>query len=202
MLKIGITGGIGSGKSLVSKVFESLEIPVFYADEIGKIMLEQDTDLQTRVKDLFGKEIIGPEGLSRKKLAAIVFNNLHKLHQLNELIHPRVLDAFHSWTRQYSDRPYILLEAAILFETGTYRSLDATISVTAPKELRIKRVVSRDKMGESEVKARMRNQMAPEEINRKADFLLVNDEKRLLLPQIIELHNLLLQKNKLEFRNN
>jgi len=127
---------------------------------------------------------------------------LCKLHRLNELIHPRLLVAFHSWTRQYSDRPYILLEAAILFESGTYRSLDATISVTAPKELRIKRVVSRDKMGESEVKARMRNQMAPEEINRKADFLLVNDEKRLLLPQIIELHNLLLQKNKLKFRNN
>ena len=196
MLKIGITGGIGSGKSMVCKVFENLGVPVFYADDVGKRLLEKDAVLQTKVKKSFGDDIYGAVGLNRRKLGALVFNNPERLRKLNELVHPRVLDAFQNWVVQYSERTYVLLEAAILFESGVHHLMDLVISVTAPEELRMSRVASRDHVSKKEVQSRMKNQMSAEKINRQADYLLVNDEKKLLLPRIIKLHHLFLEREK------
>ena len=197
-IKVGITGGIGAGKTTVSQVFEALGVPVYYADDRAKAILSQNTDLKSELLHHFGSEIFDEQGRpDRKKLAAVVFNDAKKLRILNSLIHPRVGEDWKNWiaSREY-DFLYIMKEAALLFETGSYKKLDYIICVSAPDKLRIKRVSLRDSVGIEEVKLRMRNQLSQELKISLSDFLIVNDEKRALVPQVIRVHQKLVNLSK------
>jgi len=195
MLKIGVTGGIGSGKSTVCNLFKCLEVPVFNADEIGRYLLAEDSAVIEGVKNIFGERIIANGKPDRKKIAGIVFSNPEKLTQLNSVIHPAVRKSFHEWTTQQNS-VYVIYEAAILFETGLYKQLGSTILVTAPESLRIKRVMQRDGMDEAPIRDRMKNQWSDDEKKKIADFFIINDDINALLPQVMELHNTLLSKAK------
>jgi dephospho-CoA kinase len=191
MLKIGITGGIGSGKSTVCNLFKCLEIPVFNADEAGRSLLTEDIIVIEEVKNIFGEGIIINGKPDRKKIAEIVFNDPGKLVKLNSIIHPMVRNKFNDWTSQ-QHTPYVIDEAAILFETGIYKQLDFTILVVAPEQLRIKRVIQRDRVEESAIRDRMKNQWNDEEKKKIADFIIINDDMMPLLPQVMDIHNRLI----------
>jgi dephospho-CoA kinase len=195
MLKIGVTGGIGSGKSTVCNLFKCLEIPVFNADETGRKLLSEDKEVIEEVKNIFGEEILLSGKPDRKKIAQIVFANPEKLAQLNSIIHPAVRKNFREWSTQQNAR-YAIYEAAILFETRLYKQLDFTILVTAPESLRIERVMQRDDVDEASVKSRMKNQWVDEEKKKLADFVILNDDINPLLPQVMEVHNKILSKIK------
>lgn len=186
-MRIGITGGIGSGKSTIAKVFQVLGAPVFKADEEGKKALNEDPELIEAVKGRFGSHIYRPHGIDRKALARIVFNDRKELEALNELVHPRVRDRFQEWCKKRSDEPYVVEEAAILIESGGYREMDHLILVTAPEEMRVQRVVERDGSDPEAVRARMKEQMSEEAKRPFANSILPNDDSRLLLPEILEL---------------
>ena len=189
MLKIGITGNIGGGKTTVSKIFEILGIPVFYADDAAKKAMTTDTELIADLKKTFGKESYFDDGsLNRKHIAAIVFNDEKKLAKLNSLVHPAVFRAFDSWAAQMSGVPYVMKEAALLFESSSYKMCDKTIMVTAPLELRIKRVVQRDGLSREEILSRNARQFSEEKKIELADFVIRNDDTELVIPQVLALH--------------
>jgi len=195
MLKIGITGGIGSGKSTVCNLFKCLEVPIFNADEAGHRLLAEDSYVIEQVQHIFGKEVITEGKPDRKKIAEIVFTNPEKLTQLNAIIHPAVWKNFNEWaTKQTSI--YIIDEAAILYETGIYKQLDSTVLVIAPEQLRIQRVMQRDSMDEASVKNRMKNQWSDEDKRKIANFVITNDDINPLLPQVMEIHNAIISKLK------
>jgi dephospho-CoA kinase len=187
MIKVGVTGGIGSGKSYVSKVFEQMGIPVFYADIVAKNITTSSVDVIQEIKNEFGNEAYNDQVLNRVYLAKIVFKDPEKLEKLNKIIHPAVKTEFVKWCNSFPHKPYVIEEAAILFESGSYKQMDRTIVVSAPEALRIKRVTKRDKLSEQEVHNRMKNQWPTEKIEGLADFIINNDGKHLLLPQIIEI---------------
>jgi|SRR5690606_21878228 len=188
MLKIGVTGGIGSGKTTVCKIFEVLNIPVFYADDAARSVMDTDIQLIEALKAEFGDKIYSEEGvLDRKALAAIVFNNIPALEKLNSLVHPAAIQAFVDWSK-VQNSPYVVKEAAILFESGSYKDCDYTILVYTPQELRIERVMARDQISPEQVQTRINNQMPEEQKRELANFEIVNDEKNALLPQILKLH--------------
>lgn len=191
MMKIGITGGIGSGKSTVCRVFENLGIPVFYADTVAKDIMVTDAVLIAGIKNAFGDDSYDAAGrLNNKHIAGIVFNNSADLAVLNGLVHPAVFRAFDQWlTTVPRHVPYILKEAALLFESGSYLSCDKTVLVTAPVSMRLQRVMERDGVTEEQVLARMNKQMSEERKLKMADFLISNDESQSLILQVMELHN-------------
>lgn len=194
MWKIGITGNIGSGKSTAARVFEILGINVFYADTEAKKIMTTDGLLIEGVKEAFGNEAYFNDGaLNRKHIAGIVFNNDNELKKLNALVHPAVFRAFDQWEKNIVNQPYVLKEAAVLFESGSYKFCDYTILVTAPLETRIKRVMRRDNISRAEVEARETRQFTEERKKELADHILLNDDSRLLIPQILELHSQFLQ---------
>lgn len=195
MLKIGITGGIGTGKSTIARIFEILGIPVFYADPAAKAVMNEDEELRQRIIDAFGKQAYS-EGrtLNRKFIAEIVFNDDKKLQKLSSLVHPAVFKAFDIWAEAQQGAPYLMKEAALLFESGSYKKFDYTILVKSPEALRIQRVMQRDNVSEEQVKLRIQRQLTDEEKEGLADFILVNDEQQLLIPQVLELHRLFLAK--------
>lgn len=189
MLKIGITGGIGSGKTTICRIFEALFIPVFNADEVAKMIMLTDLNLVEAIKVQFGEEAYFANGeLNRKFLSGIVFNDSKALQQLNELVHPAVIQAFDDWAVDQNS-PYCLHEAAILFESGAYKSCDYSILVYAPEDLRINRVKRRDGHSEAEIRARMDKQMPENEKEKLADFVIINDESTAVIPQVLEIHN-------------
>ena len=157
MLKIGLTGGVGSGKTTVSKIFASLGIPVFYADDIAKKIMNEDIILKQEIINLFGEEAY-TETLNRKHIADIVFKDAFKLEQLNALIHPRTIAAANKWMQQQTT-PYVIKEAALMFEAGASTNLDYVIGVYAPQHLRINRVMKRDNFTKAQVLERMNNQI-------------------------------------------
>jgi len=192
MLKIGITGGIGSGKTTVCKVFQLQHIPVFYADTQAKIIMQTDLQLVADIKDAFGKDVYSPGGvLNRSMLAALVFSDEEKLKKLNSLVHPAVFKAFDKWVAQ-QEAPYVMKEAALLFESGSYKDCDYTILVKAPQRLKIARIMERDKVSESDVLKRMSKQLSDEEKELRSDFIILNDEQQMLIPQVLDLHEKLL----------
>lgn len=194
MLKVGITGGIGSGKSSACKVFELLGIPVYNADIEAKKLLDFNAEVKQRVINEFGKEVINKDGfVDRQKLATLVFNDKDKLKKLNNIIHPAVAKHFEGWSNAHQTFPYILKEAAILFESAADKGTDKIISVVAPIELKIKRTMNRDNISEDLVKQRMNNQISDEEKIKRSDFVIYNDEQQLLIPQIIRIHEQLEQ---------
>jgi dephospho-CoA kinase len=190
MYKVGITGGIGSGKTTACKVFEVLGIPVFYADTVAKEIMCKDALLVDGVKSAFGATSYSEDGkLNNKHIAGIVFNNEEALAKLNALVHPAVFRAFDAWEATIpSTVPYTLKEAAILFESGSYKMCDTTILVTAPYEIKIKRLMQRDGVTEEQVKARMDKQLSDEEKAKLADHFIVNDEQQSIIEQVLALH--------------
>jgi len=190
MLKIGITGGIGSGKTIVCKVFETLGIPVFYADVVAKEIMVKDPLLVKQLIETFGVESYFKEGLlNNKHIAQIVFNNPAELAKLNSLVHPAVFRAFDNWLLTIgSDVPYVLKEAALLFESGSYKMCDQNVLVIAPKELKLKRVVERDKVTEEQVLARMDKQLSDEEKSQFTDLVILNDETQSIVKQVFQMH--------------
>ncbi len=187
MIKVGITGGIGSGKTTVCKVFRVLGIPVFEADTTAKQLMNTDAELRKNLIGLFGTAVYQPDQtIDRKYLAGIVFTNPSLLAQLNELVHPVVRKAFEEWCLiQHS--PYVLHEAAILFESGFYSMMDKTITVVTSEKQRIERVVKRDRLTVELVKQRMRNQWSDDEKIKLADFVIGNNDRELIIPQIVEI---------------
>lgn len=189
MLKIGITGNIGSGKTTVSKIFEILGIPVFYADDAAKNVMTTDPILIEGIRSAFGAASYFEDGtLNRKHIAGIVFNDEKELAKLNSLVHPAVFRAFDSWVIHTKDAPYVMKEAALLFESDSYKMCDKTIMVTAPLELRIKRVMHRDNLTCDEIMARNEKQFSEEKKIELADFVIRNDDTELVIPQVLELH--------------
>lgn len=188
MLKIGITGGIGSGKTTVCRVFEILGIPVYYADDESKKILDNDSFVKAAILELFGNKILDEKGtIDRKKLAAFVFSQKEALEKLNTIIHPAVRLHFESWMKK-QNAPYILKEAAILFESGAYKQVDKVILVTAPLELKLKRTMSRDNVSREEVLQRMHNQMSDGEKTKRSQYIINNDEQTLLILQVLRIH--------------
>ncbi len=189
MLKVGITGNIGSGKTTVSKIFEILGVPVFYADDAAKQVMVEDATLIDALKAEFGKESYFNDGsLNRKHIAGIVFNNEAELTKLNAIVHPAVFRAFDSWVAGIKNAPYVVKEAALLFESSSYKMCDKTIMVTAPLDLRINRVMQRDGLSRDEIESRNARQFSEEKKIHLADFVIRNDDTELVIPQVLELH--------------
>ena len=192
MLKIGITGGIGSGKTTVCKVFETLGIPIYYADDRAKFLMNTDEFLVTEITKLFGEQAYLAKGeLNRPHLAAIAFSDKKVLQKLNALVHPVVHQDSEKWFSEQENVPYVLKEAALHFETGGYKMLDKMITVFAPKEMRIERVMQRDNRTIEEVEARINNQMPDSEKVKLADFVIYNDGSQSLIQQIYTVHQVL-----------
>ena len=189
MLKVGITGNIGSGKTTISKVFEILGVPVFYADDAAKKVMVEDPILIDALKKEFGsKSYFDDSSLNRKHIAGIVFNNEAELAKLNAIVHPAVFRAFDNWLAGIKNAPYVMKEAALLFESSSYKMCDKTIMITAPLKLRINRVTQRDNLTRVEIENRNARQFSEEKKVQLADFTIRNDDTELIIPQVIELH--------------
>ncbi|MDB9932514.1 MAG: dephospho-CoA kinase [Flavobacteriales bacterium] len=185
---IGITGGIGSGKSTIAKVFISMGFPVYNSDTRAKELINSNIDVIDSIKQEFGDDIYSSEGLDRKKMASIVFSDSDKLQKLNSIVHPAVGLDFDKWANS-QNTSFVLKEAAILFETGIYKSLDKTILVTCPKEERINRVMKRDSATKEAIEARMNSQWSEEKKKELADYIIDNSGEEMVIPQVISLIN-------------
>ncbi|WP_276483238.1 dephospho-CoA kinase [Paraflavitalea pollutisoli] len=194
MLKIGLTGGIGSGKSTVAKVFEVLGIPVYYADDVARSIMNDDPDLKAQIIHHFGAAAYEGGPLNRKYIAQIVFNSEEKLALMNSLVHPATIRAGEQWMAQQTD-PYAIKEAAIIFESGTQSQLDYMIGVYAPDALRIHRTMQRDNVTREAVIARMDKQISQSIKMRLCDFVITNDEQQAVIPQVMQVHERLLALN-------
>jgi dephospho-CoA kinase len=187
MLIVGLTGGIGSGKSVIAVIFQVLGVPVFQADPEAK-KCYSEPDVISEVLKKFGPEVINGNQVDTKALAKIVFSDVHALASLNAIIHPRVLRAYEDWGRQYLKLPYIIMESAIIFEAGLVQRFDHIISVFAPEELCMKRIMQRDGVTHEQVESRLKAQIDPQEKIKNSDFVIYNDDKQLVVPQVLEIH--------------
>lgn len=186
-LKIGITGGIGSGKTTVAKIFEVLGIPVFYADSEAKRIMNENEELRKKIIENFGEQSYTNNKLNRKYISEIVFNDTYKLDLLNSIVHPITIAAADEWMLS-QNTPYVLKEAALMFESSAASHLDYVIGVYAPQHLRIQRTTQRDNITRQEVLQRMNRQIDEEIKMRLCNFIIVNDEQQLVIPQVISLH--------------
>jgi len=195
MLKIGITGGIGSGKTFIAKIFTHLGIPVYYADQRTKELYNTNKNLKHLLITTYGKQIYLPSGhINIEFLRNLIFNNPDKRKEINKIVHPFVIADFNEWYNTKKHAPYILKESALLFETETFKQMNFNILVTAPNTIKIKRIQQRDKIKPSEIRKIMATQMNDKEKKKKADFIIINNEKKLLLPQVITIHQQLTNK--------
>jgi dephospho-CoA kinase len=194
MKVLGITGGIGSGKSTVCQVFRQLGIPVYEADAEVKKLYQSDTTLVASLRARFPADLFNEEGRpDTSRFAAYFFNQPAALEQLNALVHPPVKEHFRKWTKENRQSPYVIKEAAILFESGTDKDCDRVATVAAPEEMRIARVVNRDKRSRSEVMKIIQKQWSDAQRKEKADYEICNDEKQLVLPQLLNVHRQMLK---------
>jgi len=187
MLKIGLTGGIGTGKTTVAKIFKILGIPVFDADIAAKDLMNNDEELKQKIREDFGDESYENGVLNRSYLAEIVFNDRYKLEKLNALVHPVAIQSGIDWAAKQNAK-YIIKESALMFEAGSAFNLDYVIGVFAPVDLRISRVMHRDGITNEQVEARMKNQIDEKVKVKLCDFVINNDENSLLTSQIVEVH--------------
>jgi dephospho-CoA kinase len=194
MLLIGLTGGIGSGKTTVARIFEVLGIPVYYADVAAKRIMSEDDNIILSVIKTFGDEAYKDGELNRSYLSTIVFSNADKLNLLNSIVHPATIKDAAEWIKKQTGS-YIIKEAALLFESGSHQNLDYVIGIKSPLELRINRAMKRDGISYDEVMARMNKQMSEEKKLSLSDFVLVNDEEQLVLPQVLQLHEKFVSNN-------
>jgi dephospho-CoA kinase len=189
MLKVGITGGMGSGKTTVCKIFETLGIPVYYADDRAKYLMINDTELRQKIIAIFGANAYQKDGeLNRKYISNIAFKAPEKLKMLNKAVHPAVKTDGEIWHKGQKNVPYTLKEAALLFESGSYKSLDKIITVVAPLEIRINRILERDKTTREAIMSRIKNQLSDEEKVAQSDFVIYNDGKQSLIKQVLNIH--------------
>ena len=188
-LKIGITGGIGSGKTIVCEIFKLLGVPVFQADFVAGKLINSDAVIRSELISRYGNDIYQTDRkVNREKLAGIIFNDDAELEKVNKIIHPVVRNEFMNWVKN-QEAEYVIHEAAILFESGFYKMMDAVILVTAPEEIRIERVIKRNGLTRENVLSRIAKQWPDSEKRKFATFELINDNKSLLIPQIIEIDN-------------
>ncbi|HTL81856.1 MAG TPA: dephospho-CoA kinase [Bacteroidia bacterium] len=187
MKKIGLTGGIGSGKSVIAEIFRVLGVPVFNSDRVAREIQDEDEAVVKQIKKLLGDDVYVEGKLERLKVAQIVFADKNKLEKLNAIVHPAVAKAFTDFCASHSGKKYVIKEAAILIEIGD-TSVDKMILVTAPEDVRIERIIQRDGISEEEIHRRMKNQWNDEQKMKKADVVLVNDGKEMLLEKVLELH--------------
>jgi len=191
MLKVGLTGGIGSGKSTVAKIFEVLGVPVYYADDAAKHIMNTDAELREKIISTFGARSYVNNELNRPYIASIVFENTEKLALLNSLTHPATIRDAERWMQQQTS-PYVIKEAALIFESGSAENLDYVIGVFSPLPLRIKRIMERDNVTRDEVMKRMSRQIDEDIKMRLCDKVIVNDEQQLVITQVLALHQQLL----------
>jgi dephospho-CoA kinase len=187
MLRVGITGGIGSGKTHVCKLLETIGIPIFYSDIVGKELTNTNEKIRTSIIQLFGEESYKNNILNAKFVASKVFEDKSLLKKINAIIHPEVFAAFIEWSNQFPDEKVVALESAVLFESGFDKYVDKSIVVTAPLQVRIDRIMKRDKLTYPEVEARIKNQLTDEEREAKADFIIKNDGVEHLPSQLFTL---------------
>jgi dephospho-CoA kinase len=192
MLKVGLTGSIGSGKTLVSKIFETMGVNVFYADNSAKALYENNK-VREGIVNIFGASILTENSkIDKKVFAEIIFNDKSALKKINSIIHPLVMDDFEKWLTNHKNEPYVLHEAAILFESHLSKKFDFIITVSAPEDLRIERIMKRDNVNHEIVIARIKNQWSDERKVRLADFVILNNETELVIPQVMKIHKKLL----------
>jgi dephospho-CoA kinase len=190
-LKVGITGGIGSGKSTVCKVFKALGVPVYHADEVARNITDQDPSVVAQIKETFGADMYATDKLDRPKMAALVFNNPDALAKLNAIVHPAVRVGLPVWLAENKNAPYIIYEAAILFESGAYKQLDKSILVAATEETRLHRVMQRDNATRDEVLARVKNQWDETQKLAHANYVIWNEGSAPVIAQVLALDKLL-----------
>jgi dephospho-CoA kinase len=183
---IGLTGGIGSGKSVVAKIFTTLGIPVFNADEAAKHIMQTSPEMKAKLIEQFGSSIYDASGLQKEKLAAIVFNDPYQLQLLNAIVHPVTIQAAKDWAAKQTS-PYVIKEAALIFESAAADGLFKVIGVTAPLSLRIQRVMQRDGVSKEQVEARMQHQISDTIKMRLCDYVIENNNQQMLIPQVLEL---------------
>ncbi len=194
MLKIGITGNTGSGKTTVAKIFEVLSVPVYNGDIEAKKFLRLP-GIKKKLRAYFGDAVFDKtHEIDRKKLADIVFSDKQSLIKLNSLIHPLLFGSFEKWTRQYQKYPYVIMDAAIIFESGFYKVFDKIITVVAPEKICIKRIIERDGVLKEQVKNRIKNQIAEDKKAKLSDYIIKNDEITPLMPQVLSIHKKLCNK--------
>lgn len=193
-VQVGVTGGIGAGKSIVCKVFGILGVPVYDADSRAKSLMNSNPIIKQNVISLFGEESYNSGMLNREYVAKQAFHEPGKVEKLNATVHPEVGKDYAEWTKQYPDKDYIIKEAALLFEAGSYRTLDKLITVTCPKDIRIQRVLRRDpNRTEEDVRAIINKQWSESKKIEKSDYIIENDGSHMILPQILEIHDKLLK---------
>ncbi len=192
MLKVGITGGIGSGKTTVCRIFEILRIPIYYADDRAKAIMVTDKTIISGIQSIFGVTAYYEDGsLNRQHIAAVAFADESKLAALNALVHPAVRLDGDSWFDAQTEKPYALKEAALHFETGGYKLMDKMITVVAPEALRIRRVMQRDNISAEAVKIRIDKQLLDSEKVKLSDFVIYNDGSQSLVQQVVQIHKVL-----------
>jgi dephospho-CoA kinase len=194
IVKLGITGGIGSGKTSVCKVFSVLGIPVFSADSEAKKIMETDENIIDHINKIAGTDLYKSGSLDRAMLAKMIFNDISLLNKVNLLIHPVVSESFIKWVG-VQEAPYAIMEAAILFESGTSKLMDKIATVTAPAEERVNRVIHRSNLSKEQVLERMRNQMEDEKMIELSDYVISNSEKDMIIPAILKIHEDILKLN-------
>ena len=200
MLKVGLTGGIGAGKSIVAKTFEVLGIPIYQADDAAKKLMETNKELVELIKLCFSEQAYIDGKLDRKFIANIVFNDKEKLKKLNSLVHPFTIQDGIDWMKK-QDAPYAIKEAALIFESGSQHAFDVIIGVFAPQAMRINRTLKRDSTTRELVLERMDNQIDDSLKMKLCDEILINDEQKLLIPQIITLHEKLIKLSNVKNKN-
>lgn len=184
---VGLTGGIGSGKSTVAKIFQALGIKVYNSDDEAKNIINTNKEVIVKIKNKFGDSIYVNGFLDSKQLALVVFNNEEALNELNAIVHPQVKFHFENWVLQNKKEKVLVKEAAILIESGANKGLDKVVLVTAPEELRISRVCNRDKSNEDDVRKRIKSQMTDDEKMPYVDYVIKNNEEEFLLPQVVKI---------------
>lgn len=195
-MKLGITGGIGSGKTSVSRVFNVLGIPVFSADAEARTIMESDEGIIGTINSITGRDMYRNGSLNRAELAELIFNNEELLKKINRTVHPVVLEYFKRWEK-LQDAPYVIMEAAILFESGAARLVDRVLTVIAPVEERINRVIKRNNLTRSQVMNRINNQTSDEEKIKQSHYVIDNSENAMIIPAILKVHEEILNINKL-----
>jgi dephospho-CoA kinase len=190
MIKVGITGGIGSGKSIICEVFSKLGAPVYSADDAARTLVDTDPDIRESLVMLMGEEVYTGNLLNRPMMADMIFSNKLLLEKVNQIIHPRVAEQFRLWCLEKSNFPYLIQESALLFESGTYHLFDQCITVAAPEELRIQRVIARRNMTLDKVRSILLNQLPEEEKIARSHHVIINDGRTPVIPQVLRLHAL------------
>ena len=184
MIKLGITGGIGAGKTVVASFLKSLNIPVYIADDESKRLTSTSSNIKEKLIETFGKDLYTGDNLNKALLASLIFGNEQNLQLVNSIIHPEVLSDFNAWILTHTDKEIVAMESAILFESGFNKNMDLIVTVTAPTEERIERILKRNNTSREEILSRMSNQMLEEEKCMKSDFIIYNNNDRAIIPQI------------------